>query len=73
MPNYRVLAVLVAAFLLAVGIAASTGEPSFNTRWADAIQALATASPSSIPEDTLRAHGEKVLRERLIAKDDEGK
>ena len=73
MLNTRAIAALVVAFLLAVGIAASTSEPSFKARWIDAMQDLATAPPSTIPEDTLRAHGEKVLRERLIAKDDESK
>ena len=70
MLSNRILAALGVAFLLAVGIAASTSEQSFKARWSDAMQDLATAPPSTIPEDTLRAHGEKVLRERLIAKDD---
>jgi hypothetical protein len=69
--NTRAMVALVVAFMLAVSVAASVSDSSFKARWIDAMQDL--APPSTIPEDTLRAHGEKVLRERLIAKDDESK
>ena len=71
MLNTRAMVALVVAFMLAVSVAASVSDSSFKARWIDAMQDL--APPSTIPEDTLRAHGEKVLRERLIAKDDESK
>ena len=73
MLNTRAMVALVVAFMLAVSVAASVSDSSFKAHWIDAMQDLATAPPSTIPEDTLRAHGEKVLRERLIAKDDESK
>ena len=70
MLSNRILAALAVAFVLAVGLAASTNKPSFKTRWNNTVHDLAEAPPSNIPEDKLRARGEEILRERLVAKDD---
>jgi hypothetical protein len=70
MLNYRTLAILIAAGLLALGLGASGNTPTFNTRWSNSMTDIATTQ-TPIPHEKLHAKALEILRGRTVAADDE--
>jgi len=68
--NYRTLAVLTAAGLLALGLGTSGNAPTFNIRWGHAMTDIATTQ-TPIPHEKLHAKALEILRGRTVAADDE--